>query len=181
MKQVSISPKTWLTLRFIAFPLATLVPFFVIRYTEAHCYSAPNETGMSLGGTPIVFGIILWLVIGIFLVASFLQRKSEEKRQEQRSFIIRQLLVSIVSIAATIPVYLWMRQHSQNGNFPSWWCDSAGRLHGSVPDTMFGIGITPSAVVLMALVFLAVPSIKYYMLRFSRKRVSGIKKEDLFQ
>jgi hypothetical protein len=180
MKQVTLSPKIWLTLRFLAFPLAVLLPFFLIRYNSAHCYSTPHSMGLSIDSGPAFFGLLAWLLIGVFLIASFMQQNTKENRNEQRSFITKQLIVSAISIVVTYALYVWMRAHSQVTGV-SVWCDSANHLHGSLPNEPFGVGLAPVVVHTMAVLYLVVPTLKFYMIRFSRSRVSGIKKKDLFQ
>jgi hypothetical protein len=182
MKNLSLSPRTWLAVRFTAFPLAVLLPFFLVRFSGAYCTIEPNQAvSLYITSPPNIFAVIAWILVCTFLVISFMQRSAEKKQLLQRAFVVRQLIISACSIAATVPVYLWMRLHGQNNQFSTWWCDEKGTLHGSAPHTHFGLGFTPSTVVLMAALYMAVPAIKYYLTYISRRHVGGVSKKDLFQ
>ncbi len=186
MKNLKLSEKTWLWLRFAALPLMVLVPFFLVKWWDdtAHCFAyAEGDSfvqGLNMGNGPKIFGVLLWIVIGLFLLISFVRAGSKRYRP-RHALAKRQLFVSAASLAVTLPIYAVMYHFSQWRYPPSWWCDEQNQLHGDPPGGHFGLGLAPELVSVVVLLYILAPAIAYCLTRNTDHRVGGQKKKELFK
>ncbi len=160
----------WLGIRFVALPTVLLIPFWLVKYTTAKCYSAivplsdiPGDHRTTTAGimqtasNPKYFGVLLWIIIIGFLVASFLQVGTKN----YRSRYVRakqQLMVATVSAALSGIVYAILYQSSQWKYPPSWSCDAHNMLHGSLSDRAHvGLGLAPIVAIIVIVLYLVAP------------------------
>lgn len=160
----------WLGLRFVALPAILIPPFWLIKYTTEKCFTAmlpngsrihPGEKSLATVGqatsNPKYFGMLLSVLLIGFLLVSFLQVGSKKYRLRYVR-AKQQLLVAVVSVMVTVPIYAFMHRWSQYQFPPNWSCGPDGMLHGSLnAHARFGLGLAPVAVVVMVVIYLLAP------------------------
>lgn len=162
-------------------PIAILGPFYT-----GQVHFVYNQVPTISSRNPVFFAVIATLLVTIFLWAPRL--KGQRKRGY---YLLTQLLASLTILSPTLWLYGIMHRAAEQqyqhdvltsmqlggngGGFPLYPCD------WFCGHQVLSLGISPSTVILLWLFFVLVPAIGCYQHFLSKKRISGIKKIDLFQ
>ena len=179
----------WLGLRFLVLPLFLVAPFWLIKYTSAHCYTAllpthnplhPAEkvlTGvMQVNSNPHYYGWLLFAIFLTFMIVSFLQ-VGRKKYRLRFGRARQQLIVALLSVLVTLPFYIYLYGRSQNKYPPNWWCQESAKvgtnlLHGGLnTHAHVGLGIAPVLAIVITLVYLVAPLTALLVTRPSSKKL----------
>lgn len=162
--------KLWLGIRFVALPTVLLTPFWLVKYTTARCYSAivpysdiPGDHRTTTAGilqtasNPKYFGVLLWVIIVGFLIASFLQVGTKKYRLRYLR-AKQQLMVAAASAVLSGIAYAILYQSSQWKYPPNWSCNAHYMLHGSLSDKAHvGLGLAPIVAIVVIALYLIAP------------------------
>jgi hypothetical protein len=171
MKVPKLNDKTWLILRALVFPLVIIAPFFLTWQKGVHCI--PNGIALE-SGAPIL-GAILLLFFATFLAVT-LTIAGPSTYRHRKQFIKSQVIISILSVAITLPVYAIMSPYSQAVTMPfnGAYCDSNDHLHIPDPapyDATFGMGIPAVTVFALTVLYLAVPLCRLFLSKNNIRQV----------
>jgi hypothetical protein len=166
-ENISTKTKVWLALRFIALPMVLLLPFLLIKFSDANCFSSELfngghgsiniAVGMKASTGPVIFEALSWLVIVVFLVLSFIQ-VGVKKYRLRFQYAKQQFLIALASAIVTTPLYIFMYTKSQLTYPPNWYCDSQLQLHGGLSShAQFGLGLTPVVAAIFVAIYLIAP------------------------
>ncbi len=193
----------------VIFPFCLLIPFAIRAHTlllvlafsrldgaKPSCISsgslvAHNQCATWLAPRSIwplsivLLGIVLLCSLGLNLYTTRL------RRADSRRFVTLRFVTTLVISVASIVVYMFMKDASQSNTSHDFGFVGANLLQHAGPitngsyvaaqDTRFGYGITPAGLTMLAVAFVLPAFISWYQFVFSRQRVGGQKKTDLFQ
>ena len=175
LKDITKRQRVLLVMQAILYPLAILSPYFLTRLNATPCgddciaYSSSPQAVLSLGALFIFLTALAYSL----LVPRF------RNARLSLAYVKAQFMVAVASCLIWMPVYLVMRRYSQGAAISTYVSVNGELVSSNYPS--FGLGISPSTVVLLSLAFLVPPLVKWYQLAHSKTRVAGIKKEKLFQ
>jgi magnesium-transporting ATPase (P-type) len=177
-KNLTKGQRVWIGAKTLIFPAIIILPYLLQKYQiNEDDLMNPNNKALA-NGHPLFWMLSTLVLVIVFIITAFIAPKFKTA-VENYAFKKAQLIASLLTLLATLPVYLVIRAHSQAVSIIE-----ASYMNGklvTISKPYFGIGFGPTAFVLLSLLFVFPNFYVWYMVGVNKKRTVGFKKKDLFR